>query len=90
MVLVFDRIFWNPELNTFGYVNQSTASRGEMYLFWTLYSTPVLIVLIAGEAADISETHPDQVLVDRCINILRTIFGANVAEVYFYLPTSLC
>lgn len=37
MVLCFDRVFWDPSVNLFGHVGSTTASRGELFLFWNLY-----------------------------------------------------
>ena len=37
VVLCFDRIFWDNNSNLFGHVGSTTASRGELFLFWNLY-----------------------------------------------------
>ena len=37
VVLCFDRIFWDSSANLFGHVGSTTASRGELFLFWNLY-----------------------------------------------------
>lgn len=37
VVLCFDRVFWDPSVNLFGHVGSTTASRGELFLFWNLY-----------------------------------------------------
>ncbi|KAF5283006.1 hypothetical protein FQA39_LY04877 [Lamprigera yunnana] len=75
VVLCFERIFWNPQANLFGHVGSTTASRGELFLFWNLYKAPVLLALVAGEAAAIMENVTDDVIVGRCIAVLRGIFG---------------
>ncbi|VEN46424.1 unnamed protein product, partial [Callosobruchus maculatus] len=49
VVLCFERIFWNPQANLFGHVGSTTASRGELFLFWNLYKAPVLLALVAGK-----------------------------------------
>lgn len=77
VVLCFDRVFWDPEANLFGHVGSTTASRGELFLFWNLYRAPVLLALVAGEAAAIMENVSDDVVVGRCIAVLKGIFGAN-------------
>lgn len=77
VVLCFDRIFWDPETNLFGHVGSTTASRGELFLFWNLYHAPVLLALVAGEAAAIMENVSDDVIVGRCIAVLKGIFGNN-------------
>ncbi|XP_056645008.1 lysine-specific histone demethylase 1A isoform X2 [Diorhabda sublineata] len=77
VVLCFERIFWNPQANLFGHVGSTTASRGELFLFWNLYKAPVLLALVAGEAAAIMENVTDDVIVGRCIAVLRGIFGQS-------------
>ncbi|MCL4129853.1 UNVERIFIED_CONTAM: hypothetical protein GTU68_035171 [Idotea baltica] len=74
-VLCFDRVFWDPNANLFGHVGSTTASRGELFLFWNLYRAPVLLALVAGEAAAIMENVSDDVIVGRCIAVLKGIFG---------------
>lgn len=74
VVLCFDRIFWDPQSNLFGHVGSTTASRGELFLFWNLYQAPVLLALVAGEAAAIMENVSDDVIVGRCIAVLKGIF----------------
>ncbi|XP_054724533.1 lysine-specific histone demethylase 1A-like [Uloborus diversus] len=75
VVLCFDRVFWDPNANLFGHVGSTTASRGELFLFWNLYRAPVLLALVAGEAAAIMESVSDDVVVGRCIAVLKGIFG---------------
>ncbi|XP_033607746.1 lysine-specific histone demethylase 1A [Cryptotermes secundus] len=75
VVLCFERIFWDPNANLFGHVGSTTASRGELFLFWNLYRAPVLLALVAGEAAAIMENVSDDVIVGRCIAVLKGIFG---------------
>ncbi|KAK3739031.1 hypothetical protein QZH41_010497 [Actinostola sp. cb2023] len=81
VVLCFDRIFWNPNTNLFGHVSGTTQSRGELFLFWNLYKAPVLISLVAGEAANKLENVPDDIIVGRAVGVLRGIFGpSNVPQ----------
>ncbi|KAF0312571.1 Lysine-specific histone demethylase 1A [Amphibalanus amphitrite] len=77
VVLCFDRMFWDPNSNLFGHVGSTTTSRGELFLFWSLYKAPVLLALVAGEAAAIMETVTDAVIVGRCIAVLKGIFGSS-------------
>ena len=57
---------------------------GELFLFWNLYKAPVLLALVAGEAAAIMENVSDDVIVGRCIAVLKGIFGnSNVPQVGF-------
>lgn len=112
VVLCFDRVFWDPSVNLFGHVGSTTASRGELFLFWNLYkgketscfsltafqfshavaasrnrtltvttvthpAAPILLALMAGEAAGIMENISDDVIVGRCLAILKGIFGSS-------------
>lgn len=70
-MLCFERIFWDPTANLFGHVGSTTASRGELFLFWNLYKAPVLLALVAGEAACVMENVSDDVIVGRCIAVLK-------------------
>ena len=58
-------------------MGSTTASRGELFLFWNLYKAPVLLALVAGEAAAIMENVSDDVIVGRCIAVLKGIFGTT-------------
>ncbi|XP_030850350.1 lysine-specific histone demethylase 1A [Strongylocentrotus purpuratus] len=80
VVLCFDKCFWDPVINLFGHVGSTTASRGELFLFWNLYKAPVLLALVAGEAAQIMENVSDDVIVGRCLTVLRGIFGNNAVQ----------
>ncbi|KAF2344070.1 Amine oxidase, partial [Trinorchestia longiramus] len=80
VVLCFDRVFWDPNANLFGHVGSTTASRGELFLFWNLYRAPVLLALVAGEAAQVMENVADDVIVGRCLAVLKGIFGNNVVQ----------
>lgn len=75
VVLCFDRIFWDPATNLFGHVGSTTASRGELFLFWSISASPVLLALVAGQSAAIMENVSDDVIVGRCIAVLKSIFG---------------
>lgn len=75
IVLCFDRVFWEPEINLFGHVGSTTSSRGELFLFWNIYQLPVLLTLVAGQSAHIMENVSDDVIVGRCIAVLKGIFG---------------
>jgi len=77
VILCFDRIFWDQDSNLFGHIGSTTASRGELFLFWSQYKSPVLMALVAGEAANIMENVTDDVIVGRCLTVLRSIFGPS-------------
>lgn len=115
MVLCFDRVFWDPSVNLFGHVGSTTASRGELFLFWNLYkgmktprfssresqfshvtaancdvfnhpAAPILLALMAGEAAGIMENISDDVIVGRCLAILKGIFGGSAVPQVRSIP----
>ncbi|EDV39455.1 uncharacterized protein Dana_GF25315 [Drosophila ananassae] len=75
VVLCFDRIFWDPNANLFGHVGSTTSSRGEMFLFWSISSSPVLLALVAGMSANIVESVTDDIIIGRCMSVLKNIFG---------------
>uniref|UniRef100_S4R7V8 Lysine-specific histone demethylase 1A n=1 Tax=Petromyzon marinus TaxID=7757 RepID=S4R7V8_PETMA len=77
VVLCFDRVFWDLNVNLFGHVGSTTASRGELFLFWNLYKAPILLALVAGEAAGIMENVSDDVIVARAMAVLKGIFGSS-------------
>lgn len=77
VVLCFDRVFWDQACNLFGSVSHTTQSRGELFLFWNLYRAPVLLALVAGDAAAVMEEVSDDVVVGRCIAVLKQIFGVD-------------
>lgn len=86
MVLCFDRVFWDPNTNLFGHVGSTTANRGELFLFWNLYKSPVLIALVAGEAANKLENVSDEIIVGSAIAVLKGIFGSSaVPQVCCYI-----
>lgn len=86
MILCFDRVFWNPSTNLFGHVASTTSNRGELFLFWSIYNAPVLLALVAGEAANKLETYSDDVIIGRALTVLKGIYGSsNVPQVSFPL-----
>ncbi|VDP05882.1 unnamed protein product [Soboliphyme baturini] len=79
VALFFEHIFWNTDTDTFGHVNSINSARGENFLFWSLYQKPVLICLMAGEAADCVEGLGDAVVVEHTLAVLKSIFGDSLA-----------
>ncbi|CAF3392001.1 unnamed protein product [Rotaria socialis] len=84
VVLSFDKMFWDPNPTLFAHVNASTSSRGELFLFWCFTKLPVLIVLIAGETANIVEYATDDVIIDRTLIVLRNIFGSVTVSLVMF------
>ncbi|KAJ4522696.1 hypothetical protein HRR75_001090 [Exophiala dermatitidis] len=89
VVLVFERPFWDVHRDMFGLLrgprngpglqqSDYKEGRGQFYLFWNCIETtglPVLIALMAGEAAHEAEKIPDEELVGQCLGQLRNVFG---------------
>lgn len=66
---------------------------GELFLFWNLYRGPVLVALVAGDAASVMETVSDDVIVGRCIAVLKEIFGSAAVPLvclHFNFCTTNC
>ena len=88
IVLVYDKPFWNVDQDMFGLLRDSDVAgsldqedyeknRGKFYLFWNCIKTsgrPVLIALMAGEAAVQAETSTDADLVAGVTKELRGMF----------------
>ncbi|KNE69129.1 hypothetical protein AMAG_13986 [Allomyces macrogynus ATCC 38327] len=88
VVLVFQEPFWDLAADSFGFLNpmdpatQSyVPTRGQSYLFWNMtpvVKLPVLVGMIAGDAAVRLEAEPDQVIVQDAIKILERVHGAPI------------
>ncbi|KAI0982820.1 hypothetical protein GJ496_003040 [Pomphorhynchus laevis] len=76
VVLCFEKSFWENSPQLFGHVSSSIRSRGEFFLFWAMYKQPTLIALSSGHAANIIEHVSDELIVAKCLAILKGIFGA--------------
>lgn len=74
VAMVFPFAFWGEELDTFGCLNKDRCKRGEFFLFYsyhTVSGAPVLIALVAGEAALTFESTDPVVLLHRVLGILK-------------------
>ncbi|KAE8145333.1 flavin-containing amine oxidoreductase-domain containing protein [Aspergillus avenaceus] len=88
VILVFDTPFWDTERDMFGLLREPAdrdsmsqedyaANRGRFYLFWNCMKTtglPVLIALMAGDAAIQAECTPDAELIAEVTSQLRNVF----------------
>ncbi|PYI12350.1 hypothetical protein BO78DRAFT_300845 [Aspergillus sclerotiicarbonarius CBS 121057] len=88
VILVFDEPFWDTERDMFGLLREPNnrnsmtqedyaANRGRFYLFWNCMRTtglPVLIALMAGDAAHQAECTPDAELIAEVTSQLRNVF----------------
>ena len=77
VAMVFPHVFWGEELDTFGCLNEHSHQRGEFFLFYgyhTVSGGPVLIALVAGEAAETFECTEPSILLHRVLSVLRGMF----------------
>nr|CAD7395385.1 unnamed protein product [Timema poppensis] len=75
VVLCFTSVFWDPEDNWFGHVENAEINRGECFMFGHFSKAPVLVAFVSGYAAIVLEQVSDDVIVNRCLSVLRKIFG---------------
>lgn len=74
VAMVFPHVFWGEDLDTFGCLSEHSHTRGEFFLFYSYHTVsggPVLIALVAGEAAQTFECTDPSVLLHRVLSILR-------------------
>jgi lysine-specific histone demethylase 1 len=61
VAMLFPHVFWSTDLDTFGHLVEDPRRRGEFFLFYsyaTVAGGPLLMALVAGEAAHNFETTP--------------------------------
>lgn len=86
VAMLFPHVFWGTDLDTFGHLCENSSNRGEFFLFYsyaTVAGGPLLIALVAGEAAHKFENMPPTDAVAHVLQILRGIYepqGINVPE----------
>ncbi|KAJ0249504.1 Protein FLOWERING LOCUS D [Hirschfeldia incana] len=86
VAMLFPIVFWGTDLDTFGHLTEDPANRGEFFLFYSYAQVaggPLLIALVAGEAAHKFETMPPTDAVTRVLQILRGMYepqGINVPD----------
>lgn len=86
VAMLFPHVFWETDLDTFGHLTDDPSRRGEFFLFYsyaTVAGGPLLIALVAGEAAHKFETMPPTDAVTRVLQILKGIYepqGITVPE----------
>lgn len=95
VILVYDKPFWNIEQDMFGLLREAevpesldqedyVANRGRFYLFWNCIKTtglPLLIALMAGDAAQQAESVSDAELVAGVTQDLALMFKQSTAPV---------
>ncbi|KAG8386277.1 hypothetical protein BUALT_Bualt03G0132300 [Buddleja alternifolia] len=78
VAMVFPHNFWGEDLDTFGSLSESSCQRGEFFLFYsyhTVSGAPVLVALVAGEAAQRFENTDPVSSLHHVLSILRGIYG---------------
>ncbi|PIN00005.1 Amine oxidase [Handroanthus impetiginosus] len=78
VAMVFPHNFWGEDLDTFGSLKEFSHRRGEFFLFYsyhTVSGAPVLVALVAGEAAQLFENTDPTSSVHHVMSILRGIYG---------------
>ncbi|KAM3744522.1 hypothetical protein ACB098_06G058600 [Castanea mollissima] len=84
VAMVFPHVFWGEDIDTFGCLSEHSDSRGEFFLFYSYHTVsggPVLVALVAGEAAQIFESTDPSILLHRVLRILRGIFSPKGIDV---------
>lgn len=84
VAMIFPHVFWGEDLDTFGSLNKDTQSRGEFFLFYSYHMVsggPVLIALVAGEAALSFEYTDPKVLLHRVLGVLKGIYSPRGIDV---------
>ncbi|KAJ0265752.1 Lysine-specific histone demethylase 1 1 [Hirschfeldia incana] len=77
VAMLFPYNFWGEEIDTFGRLTEDSRTRGEFFLFYSYSSVsggPLLVALVAGEAAERFETMSPTDSVKRVLQILRGIY----------------
>lgn len=74
VAMLFPHVFWGTDLDTFGHLSDDSSRRGEFFLFYsyaTVAGGPLLLALVAGEAAHKFESMPPTDAVTRVLQILK-------------------
>nr|XP_043630854.1 lysine-specific histone demethylase 1 homolog 1 [Erigeron canadensis]XP_043630855.1 lysine-specific histone demethylase 1 homolog 1 [Erigeron canadensis]XP_043630856.1 lysine-specific histone demethylase 1 homolog 1 [Erigeron canadensis]XP_043630857.1 lysine-specific histone demethylase 1 homolog 1 [Erigeron canadensis] len=78
VAILFPYDFWGGEIDTFGHLSDKSSMRGEFFLFYSYSSVaggPLLVALVAGEAAIEFEKMSPVESVNRVMEILKGIFN---------------
>lgn len=78
VAILFPYDFWGGEIDTFGHLTEEPSMRGEFFLFYSYSAVaggPLLIALVAGEAAVKFEKSSPVESVNRVLEILKGIFS---------------
>ncbi|KAL7001898.1 Lysine-specific histone demethylase 1 1 [Sarracenia purpurea var. burkii] len=78
VAILFPYDFWGGDIDTFGHLTEDSNMRGEFFLFYSYSSVsggPLLVALVAGEAAIRFEKMSPVEAVERVLDILKGIFN---------------
>ncbi|KAG6414918.1 hypothetical protein SASPL_122295 [Salvia splendens] len=78
VAILFPYDFWGGEIDTFGHLTEDPSMRGEYFLFYSYCAVaggPLLIALVAGEAAVKFEKSSAVESVNKVLDILKSIFS---------------
>ncbi|KAM1549917.1 hypothetical protein FF1_042313 [Malus domestica] len=78
VAILFPYNFWGGDIDTFGHLTEDPRMRGEFFLFYSYSSVsggPLLVALVAGDAAIKFELMSPVESVNRVLDILRGIFN---------------
>ncbi|KAL3503265.1 hypothetical protein ACH5RR_037714 [Cinchona calisaya] len=84
VAMLFPRVFWGEDVDTFGYLSEFSHRRGEFFLFYgyhTVSGGAVLVALVAGEAAHSFEYTDPSTMLHCVLDILRGIYGPKGIDV---------
>ncbi|XP_010060514.2 lysine-specific histone demethylase 1 homolog 2 [Eucalyptus grandis] len=84
VAMVFPYVFWGEDLDTFGCLSEEGQNRGEFFLFYSYHTVsggPVLIALVAGEAAQAFEYMDPCTSLSRVLSILKGIYRPKGIDV---------
>uniref|UniRef100_A0A1D1XH62 Lysine-specific histone demethylase 1 2 n=1 Tax=Anthurium amnicola TaxID=1678845 RepID=A0A1D1XH62_9ARAE len=91
IAMVFPYVFWGEDTDTFGCLNEDSRKRGEFFLFYcyhTVSGGPVLVALVAGEAAIGFEKTDPVVMLHRVLAVLRGNLQSHPSTLLQALPPS--
>ncbi|KAK4796147.1 hypothetical protein SAY86_028473 [Trapa natans] len=77
VAMLFTYNFWGADIDTFGHLAEDSSMRGEFFLFYSYHSVsggPLLIALVAGEAAIKFEMMSPVESINKVLDVLRGIF----------------
>lgn len=78
VAMLFPYVFWGEDLDTFGCLREQSHKRGEFFLFYSYHTVsggPILVALVAGEAAHSFECSDPSSSLHCVLDILRGIYG---------------